>query len=107
MCVGLSPPAPCTLKQAATYALLLQMWRGAPEQLVGWFDRHVCRKHNGDFQYIMPDDVDSMPHYSIVLTKAAVMHRRYLAAYTAQSCLSECVILWQRTGTAKTQRCSS
>lgn len=61
---------------------VVQMWRGAPEQLVGWFARHVCRKRNGNFQYMIPNVVRDMPHYSIVLTKAAVMASKYLAAYT-------------------------
>lgn len=64
--------------------MTVQMWRGARNQLVGWFDRHMCRLHSGQFEYLYPEQLDSMPHYSLILTKAAVMHHKYLAAYSTE-----------------------
>jgi hypothetical protein len=46
--------------------------------MVGWFKRHTCRGPGGQLRYTFTSVTD----YSIILTKAAVMHQKYLHAYS-------------------------
>ena len=49
---------------------------------MGWFERHVCEAEDGSLQYVQSISPDSTGVYGIVLTKGAVMHSKFLAAYT-------------------------
>jgi len=65
-------------------AAMLDAWRSSPRQMVGPVPRLVAR-HRGTFTYHTWLDVWWNGKYSLVLTKFALFHRDYLAAYAADA----------------------
>lgn len=61
-----------------------QAWKRNPDQLVGWYPRLASQHHGGSRYYGKLRSLFWSAEYSIVLTKAAFLHRRYLQAYTEQ-----------------------
>lgn len=62
----------------------LQTWQQHKDQLVGWFPRHVTTalgpaalKYRTHLETLLLDH-----EYNVILTKGAIMHRKYLEAYS-------------------------
>lgn len=62
----------------------MQTWQRHREQLVGWFPRYVTTAGApGSLEYHNHQRTLSWDQrYNVALTKGAIMHRRYLEAYT-------------------------
>lgn len=66
---------------------MLQTWQQHQDQLVGWFPRHVTSalgpaalKYRTHLETLLFDH-----EYNVVLTKGAIMHRKYLEAYSVDT----------------------
>ena len=60
-------------------------WKEHPHNLVGWFPRHFTRNAAGQHTYRSKTQTLMFDRaYSIVLTKAAFLHHRFLGMYTSQ-----------------------
>jgi hypothetical protein len=61
----------------------VQVWQRHPDQLVGWFPRLAATTPDGDGRYLSKLlTLLWQGRYSIILTKGAIMHARYLEAYS-------------------------
>jgi hypothetical protein len=63
----------------------MQAWNDLPNQIVGWFPRHSCKKEDGKLHYytnVLAKGQHGKHAYSILLTKGAVMHKKWLEVYT-------------------------
>lgn len=65
-------------------SFVLQTWQKHPDQLVGWFPRQVTStvepvssEYHTHLQTLLFDH-----EYNVILTKGAIMHRKYLEAYS-------------------------
>ncbi len=59
-------------------------WHGSQNSLVGFMPRMHLRKKNGNLQYRCWWRVWWHGKYSIILTKAALFHRRFLSLYSSE-----------------------
>ncbi len=64
--------------------LAYEVWRGSPRSLVGFMPRVHLRQSNGKLVYRCWWRVWWHGLYSIILTKAAIMHHDFFALYTNQ-----------------------
>jgi hypothetical protein len=59
------------------------MWQEHPDQLVGWFPRHVYTSASGRGTYLSKlDTLLWRRQYSMILTKGCILHSRYLEEYS-------------------------
>jgi hypothetical protein len=63
-------------------AIAYQVWKGSPNSIVGFVPRIHIRGSDNKLSYRCWLAVWYYGHYSIILTKAALLHHNYFDAYT-------------------------
>lgn len=73
----------CTTERVLNVGRGAQLWEQNREQLVGWFPRDTPRGSDGHYRYASKQEtLLTRGQYTVALTKAAFMHRKWLELYS-------------------------